>query len=218
MQTHLAFNKLLMKKFILIGIILALQVQNLRGHNPQLATYWIRNYDAVWVIEARFAHAGLQAALEKYYEEVDFDNVSTDEYKKLIVKYVKSHIQMSTISENEISLGSGGIKLGGHQTDVRFVLGNLPEKPQDLLIKISCLKENANQQNLLKIPAIRPDEHFVLDQGNGCTFQLDEIQESKSEMSKNWLLTLLSMFLFGLLIFGLINSIKAFWLSRMSKS
>ncbi len=142
-----------------------------RTHNPQLATFFIRNLEGVWVIEGSFPQHGLHEALREAYENIQIDSLGPPEYKNLLIDYIKGHILIETEDNREIVLGEGGLRLGNHQTDVRFVLENLPESPQDLKVKIGCLQENDHHTNILRVPALG-NEQFILNEDNSFTAEL----------------------------------------------
>ena len=161
------------------------------AHNPQLATFYLRPLEALWVIEGSFAQYGLHEAMKKHYTYIDLDNVEPAEYKKLTVAYVKSHISIETKSGRTITLGEGGLRLGNHQTDIRFILTNLPEASENLNVRITCLSENEHHTNILRAP-VADGGQFILNADNRFTAELDfgvePVEQIASDNSLAWIL------------------------------
>ncbi|HCX22174.1 MAG: hypothetical protein CMB80_03875 [Flammeovirgaceae bacterium] len=138
-----------------------------KAHNPAIASFNIRQLEHVWIIEGSFAQSGLHAAVEKVHPGIVAEN--SNSYKQAIAEYVKSHIEITRADGSNWALGEGGVRLGSHQTDVKFVLAKTSEFPEELTVSISCLAENKHQQNLLRIPAFKSVDHVVLSDENEFT-------------------------------------------------
>ena len=93
------------------------------------------------------SQVGLHEALVKNFDQTDFSNISQTVYKKMVVQYIKSHIHI-TADGMPLRIGEGAIKLGNHQTDLRFVINRIPQNIQSLDAKIDIGKENGNHHTV----------------------------------------------------------------------
>ena len=100
-------------------------------------------------MQISFSQSGANYALRKYYQN-EFSAVSLEEYEEKYVAYVKKHIQI-TVDNKKIGLSSGGIKLGNHQTDMKFLLSDFPKEFENVQLDISVFKENENQNTVVKV-------------------------------------------------------------------
>lgn len=148
------------------------------AHSPNLATFQLKQYNDVWMLEGSFAFVGLDEALKKSDQHRDYSQLDLADYKSEVMGYIRSHINLSNADGSSVTLGDGGIKLGDHQTDVRFVIEDDHFDPMQLTIKISCMSENANQQNVFLFPKNLNRAHQVLSAQNNFTFDPENQDET----------------------------------------
>ncbi len=119
------------------------------AHNPNSASVTIRPLKGIWVVEYSFAQVGVNYVLNDIYTEDAIAKMTPDAYKELFVAYIKKHTKI-TIDGKDIPLTSGGIKLGSHQTDMKFLSADFPKEYQKVRVEISALKENKEQHTSLR--------------------------------------------------------------------
>jgi len=73
-----------------------------------------------WMMEMHVPTAALHTALVTELGKAPVEALSKKAYKERAVDYLWRHIEMKT--DTPVTLGGGGIKLGPHQTDLRFTL------------------------------------------------------------------------------------------------
>jgi len=118
------------------------------AHNPLTAKVELNtNLSEGGLLNIYLAQAGLHQALVKYFPATDFPTISTDAYKKLAVRYLKEHIHLS-VDDTPLVIGEGGIKLGNHQTDLRFLINHFPKNTKTIQAHIDIGKENGNHHTV----------------------------------------------------------------------
>lgn len=136
-----------MRTFFLIAAI-ALVSSSVMAHNPLTAKFEL---DATLqegaILNICVSQTGLHQALIKYFTNTDFIAVSRTEYKKLVVQYLKEHISIMA-EDTLLNIGEGGIKLGSHQTDLKFLIENYPSEVSSLTVNIDAFKENENHHSV----------------------------------------------------------------------
>lgn len=145
--------------------ILAL-VQSGFSHDPNLATFTISQKKGVWVLEMSCAQEGLDRAIRKYGPEVAERGFADKAYKEAVVEYLKSTILIQADDFAEVTLGKGGIKLGSHQSNVKFELVGMPEHPKRLKISIVSMSENPDHLSIVKVLLPTGLKRLLLDKNN----------------------------------------------------
>lgn len=131
-------------------LIVSLVAGDLCGHNPKIATITLRDTGAGWIVEMSFAQAGIDVAMERELGTTVFQTIERDTYQDKIVEYIKANFNL-TVDGNEIVLEQGGILLGSHQTDVKFVLPDVPLQPQSAEVYIPMFEDTYNHTNIFRI-------------------------------------------------------------------
>lgn len=171
-------------KKIIILIALAFAFINAKAHNPNATSVVISSIKGVWVVQFTISQQGANVALHQFYKNKNLANISVEEYKKLYVKYIKEHCTL-TIDGKKIPLASGGIKLGNHQTDIKFLLPNFPEKYQNFELKLNVFEENKEQNIVVKLVDGEKTFRKILNHKNQFTMHLKQTKESIVEYKKN---------------------------------
>lgn len=104
-----------------------------------------------WVLEVHVARAALDAALADGPAEA----ADPKGWRTRAVAYVKQHVRLVR-DEKPLTLGAGGIRVGGHQTDLRFLVPALPAKGARLKVRIDAFAEDGHQNNVLKLRGATP--------------------------------------------------------------
>lgn len=119
------------------------------AHNAKIATFTLRDTGSGWFIEMNFAQAGVDAAMIHEYGEKKLNQIDRDLYKELFLNYIREHFSLMVDAE-KIAFTDGGIKLGSHQTDVKFILPSI-DHPQLIEVDLPMFHQAYNQTNIFRI-------------------------------------------------------------------
>lgn len=181
-----------MKRLSLIVVVLMVCAK-VMAHNPQIVTYTIRNQYNVWFIEASFPQVSVQNALNNKYGEDMVSNYDQTTYRNKVVEIFRGAIQLKA-NNRQLILGNAAIKLGSHQTDVKFIIENFPGLSEEfnLIAEIESLPFNESQQNVVRVMAQNKMERQILSKANGYrgsftinsegVFKMD-IEEQKNDIN-----------------------------------
>ncbi len=136
------------------------------AHNPLSARFELVVGEAISVLTINFSQDGLHSGLQKQCPNIALEKIDRQYYKELLTAYVKQHIQLST-PQGPIRIGEGGIRLGNHQTDLRFAIADVPTDMQQLQVSITCGIENEHHQNLFWLVVNGQKHKLILDERNG---------------------------------------------------
>lgn len=157
-----------MRRALLIGLAL-LWAPPAPAHDVDVATFALRPAAAEdgargWILDIHVPQAALQRALERQTVRPPADPVA---WREAAVAYLRSHVRI-TSGGASVRFGGGGIKVGGHQTDARFLYA-IPDGAL-LSITINAFAEDDHQSNVLKLRGATPrtvvltlDNHFTVD-------------------------------------------------------
>ena len=184
-----------MKLFLLI-IVIVLAPASAMTHNPLTAKFELDVLKEGALLNISTSQTGLHQALIKYYPKIDFSTISVRDYKKLTVAYLKKHLFLTT-GDTILKIGKGGIKLGSHQTDLKFLIENYPKNVENLEVKIDAFRENENHHSVFWWNKISGRSKVVLSEKNDfqSAFQGVEQVMLNASMPTNglWLLGLTSL-------------------------
>lgn len=135
------------------------------AHNPLSAMYYLEVEDNLGILNISLSQVGLNEALIKHYPDTELGELSDLEYKQLAVHYIKDNFSLK-INKNEVVLSNGGLKLGDHQTDLKFVIANLPEQFNSLDVQIDAFKENENHQTVFSLSLKGNTDKVILSKNN----------------------------------------------------
>lgn len=135
------------KLFVLIVFLLSSQMGIC--HNSKISTYTLVNTGKGWYVEMAFAQSTIDAVMQEQFG-YELEGMSRDEYKANVIDYIKRHFELVANGEI-ISLGEGGILLGNHQTDMKFVLPGMPINLVSLDAQLSAFENSHNHTNILRV-------------------------------------------------------------------
>ena len=143
------------------------------AHAPNVATYELGRIGGVWTLDVHLATAGMHEALKQRHPERALSELEPRAYEALLV----AAIEQGTAIELEgvpVRLGEGGVRLGAHQTDLRFVLEGAPAEVTRVRARIDALSERGGQHNVLRAPGAPPktSRHVVLREDNDFSAEL----------------------------------------------
>lgn len=184
-------------KHIILGLTLFVSPFLVIAHNPLSATYHFEAGKDASVLSINLSQDGVNKILIDKYGSDEMNLISQKKFKELIVDYIKSNFNL-TIDEQPIILNKGGIKLGTHQTDLKFVLPPLPNDFTIFHIKIPAFKENGNHQTIFSYKMSGKKDKVILDKKNNYEAS---IRLSPQVFNSNWLWAILGISLFiGLIV------------------
>lgn len=135
------------------------------AHNPLSARYHFEAGSLASELTINLSQDGLNKALLEHHERQILEELSRQSFKELIVAYVKDNINLS-INGRSLKLGAGGIKLGDHQTDLRFVLPAFRESIDEIDVNISAFRENDQHQTVFSYEVEGKTGHVILQESN----------------------------------------------------
>ncbi len=177
-------------------------VKMLHAHNPLSAMYYLEMKDNLDILNISLSQTGFQEALNKHYPNIEFDKVSNLEYKQLAVAYIKENFNLN-INGNQVYLLKGGLKLGNHQTDFKFVTAKLPEQFNTLTVKINAFKENEHHQTIFSWSLQGISDKVILTEHNGYSatveFRNNKVITDKGKFNTHylWFIAIVPIFLVG---------------------
>ncbi len=157
-----------MKKIVILCLFFICTFTISFAHNPLSAMYYLEVKEDFGIMNLSLSQAGSHEAIFKNYSDEAISEMSDLEYKKLIVQYVKDNFHL-TINGNEVELLDGGVKLGNHQTDLKFVTSELPSTFNTLDVRIDAFKENEHHQTVFSLAFNDKTSKVILNKTNNYT-------------------------------------------------
>ena len=181
------------------------------AHNPLQSSLKLSIYEQSGILEVNLAQYGVEQALVKKYPDLNLKSTTPKDFKELLINYLKENILIS-VNGQQLKIGKGAIKLGNHQTDLKFQLDNIPEDPKCMDVDIHCFQENEKQQNFFKIAykGLNVREKLTKENDFKAKFTITESEiliNNKTESLRNdsmfWVLAAISLLLISFLILRL---------------
>lgn len=196
-------------KQILIILTIALTPILAYAHNPLSATYYLEASKGVSVLNIYLAQAGLNQALIQIHGKENIDKMHIDDYKQEVVTYVKNNFQLS-IDGDSMVVGKGGVKLGSHQTDLKFIMPEVASNAENLEVTIPAFSENSGHQTVFSFLIYGQKGKVILGKQNDYSLKMSisdtPVQELKSSIG---FMTMSSMIGMGtVLVFGFYSFLK----------
>ncbi|MBU2938568.1 hypothetical protein KO494_03350 [Lacinutrix sp. C3R15] len=191
-----------MKKLIIVLLVVFASMQTILAHNPLSAMYYLEVKENVSILNISLAQNGLDEALKKHYSNIDFETLPTVEYKQLAVKYLKENFNLH-INSKSVALLEGGIKLGNHQTDAKFILSELPKNFKSLNVEVKAFIENNHHQTIFSLLFNENTSKVILNETNNyksaLIFKNNKMIKATKPFNKNylWSIFIIPIFLFG---------------------
>ncbi len=157
--------------FVLILVFIG-SLNIVEAHNPLSALYYLEVKEHMSVLTINLSQDGLHKALKKQYPQKDLEAMFDKEYKKLAVNYIKENFELS-INGRDIKLLEGGIKLGSHQTDLKFVISTLPNEFDTMDVSIKAFSENGQHQTIFSLFLNGTTSKVILNQNNAYEMSVD---------------------------------------------
>lgn len=180
------------------------------AHNPLSAMYYLEVEGDFGILNLSLTQSGLHNAIFKNFSDKEISEMSDLEYKKHIVDYIKANFYLS-INDTEIILLGGGVKLGNHQTDLKFITSKLPSNFSTLDINIEAFKENEHHQTVFSLALKDKTSKVILNESNNYTtsmnFENNGMISNASQFNKGYLWVAVFIII-GIVIRKLLPSFK----------
>lgn len=150
---------------LLLSCILVLAPVFLFAHNPLSAKYYLEHGPKGTFINIYLSQDGVNQAMIQKYGEAVLQQQNPLEFKQLIVDYIKDNFELA-VNGQAIALLEGGIKLGNHQTDLKFILTPFDTNVQELQINIPAFRENAQHQTIFSYNINNHINKVILSEAN----------------------------------------------------
>lgn len=135
------------------------------AHNPLSARYHFEAGALASELTINLSQDGVNQALLQTHERAELEALSRQAFEELIVAYLKDNFSLS-VNGQAVKLGQGGVKLGDHQTDLRFVLPAFGEGVNKLSVAIPAFRENDHHQTIFSYVVEGKASHVILREGN----------------------------------------------------
>ena len=137
-------------KILLISLFFAVE-SSVFAHNPEHSSLKLIISEKSGFLDISLSQHGVEQALLKKYPDLNLNSIETNKFKELLIGYLKENIIL-TINDQELKIGAGVIKLGSHQTSLKFRVENFPKEDfKNLEVKATCFQENEKQQTFFSI-------------------------------------------------------------------
>ena len=136
------------------------------AHDANLTTFHVRQEPPVWWLEVMFPAVSSEMELQRQEPGRDLATVSDDAYKRRVIAHVKDTVHLSA-NGRPLTLGSGGIKLGGHQSTIKLMLEGMPADLTRLEAEVSTFSGNTGQHNLVRLIRGERRDRVILNHRNG---------------------------------------------------
>lgn len=93
------------------------------AHNPQQSTLKLILSEENNFLNISLSQYGIEEALKKKYPNLELTTIEPNVFKELLIRYLKENIKIS-VDEEPLKIGSGVIKLGSHQTELKLKIEN----------------------------------------------------------------------------------------------
>ena len=152
-------------KQIVILIFLLLTQGITHAHDVQTAGFTLHLNGEKSYLDINLSQYGIEQALQKRHPELDFKTLANKAFKELLVSYLKQNIKLASEGE-QYTLGGGLIKLGSHQSKVKFKIKNVNSTPEVLTVNIPAFAENPRQSNFFTLKADGVNQRVKLSVAN----------------------------------------------------
>ncbi len=170
-------NKLFFR-VLLGGLILVVSPTLTLAHNPLSARYHWQAGEQGSLLTINLSQDGINLALLQTHEQEELERLSQQVFEELIVDYLKANFSLK-VNEQQMTLQKGGIKLGSHQTDLKFVLPAITQPLVNLDIAIPAFQENGNHQTIFSYAVGGRTDRVILSEYNDYKASIS-LQDSTS--------------------------------------
>lgn len=195
-------------RIFILGFSLLLGVFSSFGHNPLSARYFLEVNENATILTINLSQDGINNVLIEKLGKETFNQLELEQLKEQIFQYIRSNFYLS-IDGEIIPLQEGGIKLGNHQTDLKFILSPLLQRPESIKIDIPAFQENDHHQSIFSYSIYGLNDHVVLDSSNNYK----SIISFSNSTSRSWL-WIISIIIIGFAVFFFLKKRQIFHLAK----
>nr|MUH38811.1 hypothetical protein [Zobellia laminariae] len=119
-----------------------------------------------WTLHVSSSFDGFRKQLIQNFPEIKIDELSTDEFQKLVIGYTKDNILLNANTNFIGELREGSIKMED-QTDLEFRVTGLPNEINNLRVQLKGFSETSDQNTVFKIiDASESSKNFEIKKDN----------------------------------------------------
>lgn len=168
-----------MNKIKILGLFLIISPFLIFAHNPLSSKFHLTISDKVSLLTVNLSQTGVEQVLLKNHSAEELNSMNSKEFKELIIAYVKNNFFLA-IDGEAVELKKGGIKLGAHQTDLKFVLKPFSKSSKKAVINIPAFKENGEHQTIFLLNFFDEKGRVILSSRNNYKSKMYLSQEENS--------------------------------------
>lgn len=139
------FHKINMKLNYIITCFLLIAQNVSFAHDIESSSLSLNIVNHTGLLEFSLSQYGIEQALLKKYPDLNLKEITPDEFKEVLIKYIQENISCS-INGKLLTMGAGIVELG-NQIDLKFRVFNIPDKLEYLDVNAPCFQENEKQVN-----------------------------------------------------------------------
>ncbi|MEO9503572.1 MULTISPECIES: hypothetical protein [Nonlabens] len=162
-------------KNMIIGLMFLFSPFLMWSHNPLSASYYFEVSENASLLSISLSQDAINKVLLTTYTKAELEEMNQKNFEELIVKYIKSHFKV-ILDDVAVELKKGGIKLGSHQTDLKFVLPPYAQDIDEIVVDIPAFKENGKHQTIFSYNINGKTNKVILSELNNykVTIELNE--------------------------------------------
>ena len=148
-----------------LALMLALLAPSALAHDARSAAVEVDVVGSLVTVHLAVTQAGLHHALEAAAGHAI--DAQADGYQALVADHLRRTLRL-TADGAPLAVGDVGLRLGGHQSDARFV-AELPDGARELAVTVGSFDGVEGQQTVIRIRYDGETTHGVLSDADGWT-------------------------------------------------
>lgn len=168
----------------LIGLIFMVSPFYFWAHNPLSARYELIAGEQTSLLTISLSQDALNSALTKKYTLDYLNTIDQKTFQELIVSYLKTNFDVK-IDGVLVTLEKGGVKLGSHQTDLKFVLPAFSKDVNKVYVHIPAFKENGKHQTIFHLNVYGNRKKIILSEDNAYRASMEMAASDASFLEYN---------------------------------
>lgn len=214
-----------MKRITKILVLLSVWCisHSLKAHQPDLSSIILAEQgENNWVLQIRSALTAFEYVVEEHYGKSSY--ATPEEFQELVVEYIRHNITIQFNEGSTAILQKGMVKLG-HETNVVFQLGGIPEIIHSLVIENKSFQHIPRSKSALIVyKEGYSKDQFTLKQENGHSIKLkmgiskfEPVESGNSWRPIHFLLLTIGLLAIPMAVFTLQKRRANGWDSILSK-
>lgn len=120
------------------------------AHSTLFATYIMKKSDEGWHLSANFPLYSVHKVLLEQYTEQQL--LKAGEYNQdIVIEYLLNNISVMANNKHTVKLTRQSIVLDNHQSQIKFVVNNMPDEVEQLSFKVTAMSKNPGHSNLVRV-------------------------------------------------------------------